>query len=258
MRMVKLWSELLKISLRKHISLMPSCVLYLGLPCISHIKIIALSWAIPRAGMNTWLEDLPFHHQLFHLQFLSVSKVQINSLTPSQNSINGSRKLFYTRRRDENFHPAPVSTFSTSQWASSCLEAALPTRVKADLKNLFLHQQSAGKLLKTLRQRQVFYQLHHELNEEGAGLEQHNDQNTYSWMIMSILNHQGGKQYKYILQIVYCIQYIAFLKKLELCMLILALPSMERARSSEVWMTFFFSQYNRLFFLFILREYCQL
>lgn len=217
--MVKLWSELLKISLRKHISLMPSCVLCLGLPWMSHTKIITLIGVTSRAGTNTWFEELPLHNQLFHLPFLSDSEVQVNSLIPNQDLIKGSRKLFHTCHRDENFHPAPVSTISTPEWASSCLEAALPMHnhqrtapgswAKVDLKILLLHEQSAGKLLKHWGNTR-FYQQHHELNEEGAGLEQHNDQNTYSWMIMSTVNHQGWKQYKYILQIVYCIQYIAF------------------------------------------------
>lgn len=54
---------------------------------------------------------------------------------------------------------------STPEWSSSCLEAALPIHnsqrnaagswVKVDIKNLLLHEQSAGKLFKTLRQHQV-------------------------------------------------------------------------------------------------------
>lgn len=134
------------------------------------------------------------------------------------------------------FQPSQHLSGLPDAWKQLCPPGSW---MKMDFKNLLLHQQNAGKLLKTPRQYQVFYQLHHELNEEGAGLEQHNDQNTYSWIIMSILNHQGRKQYKYILQIVYCIQYIAFLKKLELCMLILALPSMERARAVKFEWLFF-------------------
>lgn len=124
--MVKLWSELLKISLRKHISLMPSCVLCLGLPWMSHTKINTLIGVTSRAGTNTWFEELPLHNQLFHLPFLSDSEVQVNSLIPNQDLIKGSSKLFHTCHRDENFHPAPVSTISTPEWASSCSEAALP------------------------------------------------------------------------------------------------------------------------------------
>lgn len=91
--------------LRKHISLTSSSMPYLGLPCFSHTKVIPLSRADEpltsrdqEASMSTWFKEPPFHNQLFHLQTLPYSKIQMNSLTPNQELINRNRKLFHTRR----------------------------------------------------------------------------------------------------------------------------------------------------------------
>lgn len=87
--------------LRKHISLMPSSVPYLGLPWFSHTKITPSRVDEPLTSRDQEesmrFKELPFHNQLFHLQHLSDSKAQVNSLTPNQELINGNRKLFHTR-----------------------------------------------------------------------------------------------------------------------------------------------------------------
>lgn len=152
--------------------------------------------------------------------------------------------------------------FSTPEWASSCLEAALPIHndqrtatgscVKVNLNNLILREQNAGKLFKTLRQHQVLSAApraeRRGCRVAAAQWSEYVFLNDYVNLKSPGLETIQIYPADCILHTIYCI-----FKETGALYAYFSTSIHGKSSSSDAWMTFFFSQYNRLFILFILR-----